>query len=83
MTRSVRGEILSRHQLKELVRYRGISKAPDAATSRAFSRLRQSLLVSDELQVVIDDCESFSIIPALEIEGLVVRAVEMDHLAWT
>jgi hypothetical protein len=58
-------------------------KAPGAATSRAFWRARQSLLVSGKFQVVSNDGKSPSIIPALEIKGLVVRAVDMDDLAWT
>jgi hypothetical protein len=58
-------------------------KAPGAATSRAFSHLRQCLLISGNVQVVTDDGESLSVVPALEIEGLVVRAVEVKHLART
>jgi hypothetical protein len=35
-------------------------------------------LLSDNLQVVFNDCERLSVVPTLKIEGLVVRAVGMD-----
>jgi hypothetical protein len=43
--------------------------------------LRQSSF-RGELPVVIDDCEGLGVVTTLEMEGLVVRTVDINHLAW-